>query len=132
QTGVTAVWVTLSAAVGYPAIIAVVTALALIVDERIGRRHGEEVADAGVVVDRKCIAAQCAAIDLEIPPPAREVVFPRIAREQHANTTVRINTEDRDIGVLIDSEIQPDAFAAGINGGVASVRPQLDLGAGQI
>ena len=122
------VWVALHSAIGNHAIVPVVTALDLVVGERISRRHGEEVADTGVVVDCEGIAAQSAPIDLELPAAAREVVFPGIAGEQHAHTTIRIDTENRDIGVLIDLEVQPDAFPARINRGVAAVRPQLDAG----
>ena len=114
------------AAIGDDAIIPVVTALDLVVDEGICRRDTEQVADAGLVVDRKRIAAQHPTIDLEIPTTTREVVFPRIAREKHPDATVGIDTEDRDVGVLIEAEVHPDALTASKNGRVVPVGPDLD------
>ena len=108
------------------AIVPVIAALDLVVDERISRRDREQVADAGIIVDRKGVAPELAAVDLEVPARAREVVFPRIAREQHAHPTVRVDTEDRDVGVLIEAEKEPHPLTAGINGPLATIGPCLD------
>src|SRR5439155_23092859 len=81
---------------------------------------------AGIIVDRKGVAPELTAIDLEIPAAAREVVFPRIAWEQHANPTVRVHAEDRDVGVLIEPEKEPHPLTAGNNGPLATIGPQFD------
>ena len=119
------------AAVGDDAIIPVIAALNAVVHEGIGRRDRKQIADAGIVVDRERFPGELVAIHLEVPAAASEVVFPRFAREQHADTTIRIHTEDRDIGVLIETEIQPDPLTAGINGRITAVGPQLDTRAVQ-
>ena len=98
----------------------------LVVDERISGGHREEIANARVVIDGEGLARELIPIDFEVSAAAREVVFPRISGEQHANTTIRIHSEDRDIGVLIEAEIQPDALTAGINARVGAISPQLN------
>jgi len=109
----------------------VLSAFDLIVDERISGSHREEVANARVVIDGEGLAGELIPIDFEVSAAAREVVFSRIPGEQHANTTIRIHSEDRDVGVLIEAEIQPDPLTTGINGRIGAIRPQLNARAVQ-
>src|SRR6266511_1074319 len=116
------------APIGDHAVVPVVTALDRIVDEGIGGCDGEEVAHAGVVVDGEGLARR-PSLYLELPPTAHVTVVPRLAREQHTHAAVSVDTEDGDVGVAVEPEEGPDALAAGINGGVTPVGPELDAGA---
>ena len=118
--------ITAHAAIRDHTIVPVLATFDLVVDERVSGGHRKDVTDARVVIDREGFAGELIPVDFEVTAAAREVVFPRVAGEQHANTTVRIHAEDRDVGILIEAEIQPDPLATGINGRVAAVCPQLD------
>ena len=110
------------APIGDHSVVPVVTALNGVVCEGIGRSDREEVAYAGIVVDREGVVGR-AAVDLEVPAAAREVVVPRFAREQYAHATVGVDAKHGDEGVAIELEVDPDALAAGIYGGFAPVGP---------
>src|SRR5687767_4115830 len=118
--------ITTHATIGDRPVVPVIAAFDAVVDEWIGGRHREEVADAGIVIDGERVAVQLAAVDLELTPAPREVVFPRLAREQHPHTSVGVDAEDRDVGVLVELEEGPDPLAAGKNRTVAAIGPQLD------
>jgi hypothetical protein len=65
-------------------------------------------------------------VDLELPAAAGEIVFPRFTGEQDSDTTVGIDTEDCDVSILVEPEIDPDALTAAKDRRVPPVRPQLD------
>src|SRR5229473_1475099 len=108
------------------AVIPMVVALEPVVAEGVGRGDGEDVADAGIVVDGECVAVGLA-LNLVVPGAAHEVVFPGLAREQDAHPAVGIDANDGDVGVLLGAEVHADALAARIRI-LAPVRPHLDAG----
>src|SRR5713226_5636423 len=108
------------------AVIPMVVALEPVVGEGVGRGDGEDVADAGIVVDGECVAVGLA-LNLVVPGAAHEVVFPGLAREQDAHPAVGIDANDGDVGVLLGAEVHADALAARIRV-LATVRPHLHAG----
>src|SRR5262245_49108436 len=96
------------------AVIPMIARLDLVIHEGIGRGHRKQIAHAGLVVDRKGFAVELIAVYFEIATAAGEVVLPRLARKQDANAPVSIDAENRDVGVLIETEVQLDSVAAGI------------------
>src|SRR5229473_2126424 len=95
------------------AVIPMVVALEPVVAEGVGRGDGEDVADAGIVIDGECVAVGLA-LNLVVPGAAHEVVFPGLAREQDAHAAVGIDANDGDVGVLLGAEVHADALAARI------------------
>ena len=104
-----------------------VAALDGVVDEGVGRRDGEDVSLAGVIVDIEGGPVR-AVQDLVVAAAAGEVVFPRLTRKQHAYAAIGVDAQDRDVGVLVGAEVD----AHGLSGArriVAAVGPHLDAGA---
>src|SRR5439155_24579578 len=58
---------------------------------------------------------------------AREVVLPRLAREQHAHAAVGIDAQHRDVSILAGLEVDADGLS-GRERIVAPTGPHLDLG----
>src|SRR2546425_4636296 len=113
-------------AVGHHAVVPMVAALERVVDERIRRRDGEEIANAGVVVDLEHIAG-LVALHLELPPTADVVVLPWLAGEQHADAAVGVDAQQREVGILVRADEDANPVTSGV-GIVAAAGPDLDAG----
>src|SRR5713101_1391867 len=127
QVGESDVRIAPDPSVGDQPIIPVVPALDAVVHERVGRGHGEQVADTRIVIDVEGVAV-VSALHLVVATTAGEVVLPRLARKQHAHPAVGVDAQDRHEGIPIGAEVSADALAAGV-GAVAPVGPDLDAGA---
>src|SRR5947199_6943643 len=114
------------AAIRNNAIIPMIFALDGIVDEGIGRRDGEDVPNAGVVVDVERIA-RGALLDFVVTASARETVVPRLSRIQDAHPAIGVDAEDGDVSVLFGAEGDPRRLPAGIRI-VPAVGPDRDAG----
>src|SRR5438874_1020839 len=123
------VGIAVHAAVADRAIVPMVMILERIVHEGVARDDGEDVAHAGGVVDVKGVA-RVAARYFVVAVAAREVVLPRLAREQHAHPAVGVDAQDGDVGVLLGAKVHAHALAAGV-GVVAPVGPDFDARAGR-
>ena len=112
--------------VGDQSIIPVVPALDPVVHERVGRGHGEQVADTRIVIDVEGVAV-VSALHLVVATTTGEVVLPRLPWKQDAHPAVGVDAQDRHERVPIGAEVSADALAAGV-GAVAPVGPDLDAG----
>src|SRR5256884_457209 len=112
--------------VGDQSIIPVVSALDPVVHERVGRGHGEQVADPRIVIDVEGVAV-VSALHLVVATTTGEVVLPRLPWKQDAHPAVGVDAQDRHERVPIGAEVSTDALAAGV-GAVAPVGPDLDAG----
>jgi hypothetical protein len=101
----------------------VITADKLIEPEWIGRRHGEEIADPRIIIDRK--GAIIPVEDLKGPAAPGEVVFPWLAGEQNPDPSVGIDAKDGDVAVGFSLEVHPGLFTPAIRVLVA-IGPQAD------
>ena len=110
--------------VGDHAVVPMVAARDRAVDERIRCRDGEEVPDAGAIVDLEHVAG-FVALHLDLPPAADEVVLPRLAGKQHAHAAVGVDAQQRDEGILVRAEEDVNAVTPGI-GIVAATGPDRD------
>ena len=124
QIGNRHVRVAVYATVGDGAIVPMVVAFERVVHEGVARDHGKDVAHARVVVDIERVAG-VAAGDLVVAAAAREVVLPRLAREQHPHPAIGVDPQDGDVRVLLGAKVHAHALAARV-GVVAPVGPDLD------
>src|SRR5438477_454399 len=92
-------------------IIPMIFALDGVVHERIRCRHGEDVPDAGVVVDVEGLGGRTLQ-HVVLAAAAREIVVPRLARVQDTHPTIRVDPQDRYIGVLLGAKVDPRRLPA--------------------
>jgi hypothetical protein len=110
-------------AVRYEAIVPMVAPDEFIILERVGRGDGENVPDAGIVIDGK--SAIIAVEYLECPTAPGEIVFPRFPGEQNPGPAVSIDPEHRDIAVGFRLEVDSGVLSAPV-GIVVPIGPEAD------
>src|SRR5207237_10554343 len=93
------------------AIVPMVPAFERVVHQRVAGVDGEDVADPRGIVDVERVA-RVATRDLVVAAAAREVVLPRLAREQDPHPAVRVDAQDGDVGVLLAAEVNAHTVAA--------------------
>ena len=119
--------VTAHSAIRDRAVVPVLVALERVVDEGVGGGDGKDVADSWIVVDIERISIG-SALHLVLATAAGEVVLPWRAREQDANASISVDSQDGDIGVPVGAEMHARTLAALIRV-VAPIGPDFDAGA---
>ena len=112
------------ATVGDRPVVPVIPALDAIVDERIGGGDPEDIADPRIIIHVERVAIG-STLDFVVATAAREVVLPRLPREQHPHAPIGVNAEDGDVGVTVGPEMNPGALTPGV-GTIAPIGPDFD------
>ena len=123
QIGEPHVGIALDAAAVDEAVVPVVAAGDVPEIERLGGGDREQVSHAGIVIHLEGAAAPGAG-DLELVLVADVGVGPGLAREEHPEASVGIDPEHRDVGGLVDADVDPGALAAPV--GLVPVAPDRD------
>src|SRR6185295_13046905 len=95
----------------------------LVVLEWMGRGNGEEISDAGVVIDGERAAGVCDG-DLVGPPPAYPRRAPGLAGEEGSETSIGVDPEHGHVARLVGPEIDPGTLTPPVGG--LAVGPHTD------
>jgi hypothetical protein len=117
--------ITLDPAIGDDPVIPVIPHHEMVVGERIGRRDGEDVADAGVIIDGESRAI-VAPNQLQVLVAAGEVVVPGVDREEHPDPSVGVDPDHRHVGVAVGPDVHLGIFPPLV--GLGAVQPDGDRG----